>query len=695
MAPFNDNPGLVADAPVLEASRHAAASEARPSAASSHQNELSFGCDKPVWDVNVGRMSMGYRGEDLDLRTPQSWSATPADLVGAEAAPARSRRGRANGLNAPIWVDETLLAACNHAYDVALAHRSLEVRLEHLLHALTRIDTAAEILESRGIRVAGLRRDTATVIAGELPVAAGGGAAQPRRSADFAEVLRLAAANAARRSMPAGVDDVLAVLFDNRADFPTAGLLFRHSGHGSADFALDASEPRFAAPEPPRYAEAPPPQQRERVRPRTQYRPPEPPSSPRPTPVDSLQNARLDALEQAVRALGRDLTDERAGFTEILQSLQQDFGAHRADQSRSSGGLAERLQTIEQLVADRGTAAGDYDIGDRLAAIESSLARVNDLGGALADLSGRMRSLEDTLRAVRTPDLSVLYDRIASIERSVRDSVSETQRGWLGFSDRLKEVEAAVTSRPEAVVDLTPVSNRLDIIEEALLSRDTDAERDLANRLGAVEQALAAQRAQVFETTSALGAEIKALGGAVATQAASAERFQASVGERMGTMANGLDRHRAELLNGIERQHATYANLIDQRLTQHVAKLTDAQSRYGRELGEVHDALVKLNANQHTLAGAIDQWRTEGAGDLSVISNRIASMEREAGKPMQLLSAVASNMDTVHRIAVEKNNRRRRFWYWLFGTDDWLAASWPGPAKRIDSARNAKPMVKI
>ena len=41
---------------------------------------------------------MGYRGEDLDLRTPQTWSATPADLAGASDAgrhqerPARSVR---------------------------------------------------------------------------------------------------------------------------------------------------------------------------------------------------------------------------------------------------------------------------------------------------------------------------------------------------------------------------------------------------------------------------------------------------------------------------------------------------------------------------------------------------------------------------------------------------------------------------
>ena len=51
------------------------------------------------------------------------------------------------GRSGPIWVDDVVLACSNHAFDVALAHRSSEVRLEHLLHALTRIDMAADVLE--------------------------------------------------------------------------------------------------------------------------------------------------------------------------------------------------------------------------------------------------------------------------------------------------------------------------------------------------------------------------------------------------------------------------------------------------------------------------------------------------------------------------------------------------------------------
>jgi hypothetical protein len=37
----------------------------------------------------------------------------------------------------------------------------------------------------------------------------------------------------------------------------------------------------------------------------------------------------------------------------------------------------------------------------------------------------------------------------------------------------------------------------------------------------------------------------------------------------------------------------------------------------------------------------------------------------------------------MNTLAIEKYYRRNRFWYWLFGTDDWLAASWPSQSARI------------
>lgn len=752
---------------------------------------------------------MGYRGEDLDLRTPQTWSATPSDLASAAGdAGYGSVRGRRSSQpaprNGPIWVDDTVLAVFNHAFDVAAAHRSAEVRVEHLLHALTRIDTAAELLEARGIRVAGLRRDSATVIAGELPVAGGSGPHAPRRSNDLADVLRVAAAQAYRRNAPATVEDLLAVL-DSRTDLPGMQLIVRHGGHAPREF--DAPPPRTPAyvPEPPRYAEPEPPRERVRAPRQTHrqdsyraadYRTPELlRDQGRGTSTDAFQNARLDTLEQAVRNLGLDLADERSKFAGILQDLQRDLGAQRDDASRHSGGLYDRLQSIEQMVARPRNDDGQDEVLDRLAAIEQGVqARLNELSRSWTGLADRMNSIEETLHetsrlaaqsaALPPPrvDLAPLNDRLAQLERAVRDGLGDSSRHWLGLADKLKSVEQALANPPApAAVDLTPIGNRLDFIEEALISRDPEPTRELVERLGALEQTHSAARTQSFETTAALGAEIKALAGAVATQAASAERFQAAMGDRLNGVSGQLERSRAEIASVVsgnlgerltalgqaaDRRHAEATRLVDahrlelanaiqaldrqvgervqgiaegqrtefggalnalaartqgiietqhveiaaavqslvetqrteiaaavqsldQRASERVQRIADTQSLYSRDLAEVHDALVKLNANQHTLAGSIDQWRTDASGDIGVIANRIGSLEREAGKPMQLLSAVAANMDTVHRIEVDRTNRRRRFWYWLFGTDDWLAASWPDQATKVDTARFA------
>ena len=123
---------------------------------------------------------MSYRGRDLDLRT---------------AEPARPRQSAEqlafDQTSAPIlYVDDAVLACCNHAYDLALAYRAPEVRLEHLLNAMTRTDAAVDVMALQGIDVAGLRRDTAAVIAAEAPIIQATERSTPRRSPELAEPTR-------------------------------------------------------------------------------------------------------------------------------------------------------------------------------------------------------------------------------------------------------------------------------------------------------------------------------------------------------------------------------------------------------------------------------------------------------------------------------------------------------------------------
>ncbi len=134
---------------------------------------------------------MAYRGEDLDLRTPQTWTGTPAELVTPAELAAAQNGKRGVYRSGPMLVDETVLACCNQAYDIAVAHRGAEVRIEHLLNAMTRIDGAIAVLEGRGIRVPSLRRETAAIVAGDIPAIGGNGPVSPRRSDELADLLRI------------------------------------------------------------------------------------------------------------------------------------------------------------------------------------------------------------------------------------------------------------------------------------------------------------------------------------------------------------------------------------------------------------------------------------------------------------------------------------------------------------------------
>ena len=103
---------------------------------------------------------------------------------------------------------------------------------------------------------------------------------------------------------------------------------------------------------------------------------------------------------------------------------------------------------------------------------------------------------------------------------------------------------------------------------------------------------------------------------------------------------------------------------------------------------EVHDALIKLNTNQHTLAGSIDQWRLDGVGDISVIAKQLETLEVSTSKPQQMMEQLTASMDVMNKTTVERYHRRNRFWYWLFGTDDWLTASWPSQVASIEAERS-------
>ncbi len=568
---------------------------------------------------------MAYRGGDLDLRTPRTWSATAPEPAPPPVYEARSRGAYSPG---PIWVDEVVLACVNHAYDVALAHRAAEVRLEHLLHALTRIDTAAEVLEIRGIRVSALRRESATAIASELPVGLGNGESGPRHSEELEHVLRAASHIASRRNAPASVDDLLHLMLDVEPDLPGLGLLARIDQRFASNTNGAYVRPprssgynaRFVAqPEPPPLPPQPPPMTYTRETPR----PPRQDFASS-SPVDNIQNSRLDALEQMMRALSADLGTERKTFTGLLGDLQREV---------------------------TGLRSAPVDIGP-------------------------------------------VADRVATIERSIT-------AGFEQFSLALASIENDLRSRAAGAVDLSPVTNRLEIIEEALLSRDGErAIRDLSDRLDRLETTLAGERTRAAETGAVLRGEIGQLAQVVDGHRQDVVKAFLPFSDRIGEVRSAIETRgteTAETLRALSDRVAAVERLV----TDTLQKVIEGQSAARDDLAEVSDAIVKLNANQHTLANNLELSRSDAkdslnalrddfkitaaslTGSMDQLGPRFAIIEGETQRIGGAVEGLSGTVENMHRVTIERYYRRNRFWYWLFGTDDWVAASWPSQSHRI------------
>lgn len=693
---------------------------------------------------------MAYRGLDLDLRSPQTWRAQPADLAGQGMLNGPRGRAAFAGEDGPIWVDDTVLACTNHAYDVALAHRSGEVRVEHLIHALTRIDDAAEVLEASGIRVAALRREMATVIASEIPIGLANGTGTPRSSEAFETVLRMAAARAEQAKSPASVADLLYVILDLRPAGSGAEFIERH---------LVRSRERSAAQQYRRAASYDLPEQpRERVRRQAgRYYVSEKPAEPVQTVTDHLQNSRLDALEQMMRSISLQLTSQRddagrfsGGLLERLQSLETTFAARPQPDLDVLDVLMRRLDDLERSV--RGV-HGHVDLSplaDRLERLERGVQRLDQIEQKLAELSqsdlsfvsSRLDQIEWKIGALpqppdlsfvssrldqiewkvgalpAQPDLTPVMARIDQLDSLVRQSQPIVNVDLSAIDSRVGEVErnlgasltqslAGLDAKIESRLDLSTVSSRLDIIEEALLGRDGIMSGDFDGRLNSLAESLSLQQTTIEESRASLTADVREVAASLAEQSAriartgegiadlvrivEAERSDdanalAAMGERVEALRASIESMtvRLEAEQQSQRQElAGYSQSVGLLST----KADDALAVHQAELKEVHEALMKLNANQHTLAGSIDQWRSDSVGDLSAIGTRIEGLEREAHKPMALLATISGNMEQLHKLTVERYHRRNRFWYWLFGTDDWVAASWPSQAERIEAER--------
>jgi hypothetical protein len=426
--------------------------------------------------------TMPYKGGDLNLR-----SAGPT-LSREAQGPAERGFGEAWGRPAaepnPIAVDELVLACCNRAYDVAHFHGSADVRLDHLLHALTHVPAAAQVLAELGIRADTLRRETAVAIAADTPAGPVDRANGPRASAALSDALRRAADPALARQLPASVHDLLRALLGGGPGSPAAHMLMR------------------AAVDPQRLERWRDEARREAFLPTS----PTGPADARPRDLaPAAQDALLDRfaqMETALRALREDMAADRRAAGDLLRAVHAELQAFRAEGARAPAAdrseavdavleaklgefgramaaLASRLGAIDKL------AAGDHwqALGARLEAVEGRIgAQTTELAGTLASaLSQHLQeaggaqhiALATSAQLQRTEEESKVRER--ELEE-IHEAVAQLGTGQQLLADNL------AAWRAESGGDTAIVSNRLQQLEHTAL--------DLLDRLNGEVQAL-------------------------------------------------------------------------------------------------------------------------------------------------------------------------------------------------------------
>jgi hypothetical protein len=397
---------------------------------------------------------MWYKGNDLDLRAPYAGQGGGR----GDAGPFEARRG------GTIAVDQTVLACCNGAYDAALFHGAREIRPEHLLYALTRVEAARGILEQHGISAQRLRREAAAAIAAETPAAGADGRGPPRASAELEDLLRAAAGRAVQDGVAASVHDVMRALLGHGRDAPATGLLLQAAADPQA---LE----RWGA-EPPAGLLAG--------------------SAANPLQPDAAARlqGRLEQLEAAMRALAAEVAaghkDMRDLFGEMRQALPSgDAGgaieARLAAIDRVLAGLGERFEAIRAFAPGDGAAG----LAARLSALEEKLsAQPPAIADAVAImLTNRRGAGGDDLAALAAGEGGGAAERLAEVEAMLRAQAERLEEARGVHERDMSEIYEALVKlgtnqqtlgsnleawRLDSSGDVSIVSNRLEGMERAL-----------------------------------------------------------------------------------------------------------------------------------------------------------------------------------------------------------------------------------
>jgi tetrahydromethanopterin S-methyltransferase subunit G len=592
---------------------------------------------------------MQYKGEDLDLRVPHG--RAPRESYAAEFEPAGSngRWSRNPPImtgSEPVWVDEILLACCNYAFDIAQANGAAEVALEHLVNAMTRVEAAARQLESRGVREGQLRRESAALIASEIPAANAGEAVAPRRSAELEETLRRASDLAQRRGIAAGIDDVLWVLLHSNRDHPVMLLLRRLT---------------------------PDWQRSDWGRIREPIREPVSDSTPRAVQLVASDgmHGRMTSLEESFRHMQAEVAADRKLLIDLVRDLQRDVVAQRSDGASFRSDLGQRLEGLERTVHARiDSGRVPSQLADRMAQLEKAVhGGLGEGARNWAHLGQRLAQLETALDRRDSPAFDALADRIGALERSVQQSLADATRNHGLMSQRLTTFETLLGDAgggraAEALQSrLASIERRLDVAESETQRRQGQlAERleglgklietsrgeaakagsDATARLSAVEAYLADGPATPDGAVRELSERIGGLERAVRAGFGDAAATTSQIAERLATVERGVSQHPRddgeallildERLGAIERmldtrgQQALSANVeIAERLRLLEQRPASGTADAAALIAPIDQRLAAIEGSSLTRVDAVQTSLTQISSRLDQLDERIRS----------------------------------------------------------------------
>ncbi len=540
---------------------------------------------------------MQYKGDDLDLRVPHSRAARESYLPDYDLPLGNGRWPRPQPVMAgggePLWVDDVLLACCNYAFDVAQANGAAEVGLEHLVNALTRVDAAARSLEARGVREGQLRRESAALIASEIPAANAGEAVAPRRSGELEDVLRRASDIAHRRGAAAGVEDVLWVLLHYGRDLPVLLLLRRLAPEWQrADWAR-TREP--ALPEPAL---------------RTAHL----------VPSDGLQ-LRIGSIEDNLRVMQSEFAAERKLLMDLVRDIQRDVVAQRGDGAAFRGDLGQRLESLERALVNRPEPTRlSSQLADRLSGLEKSVTGgLAETARTTRDLGQRLASLEVVVSeaGINQAGQQVLSERMAGLEKAVHSGLGEGARNWSHLGQRLASLENSIAERRDHIPALDQVAARMTALERVVQTGFGDAARSLGD-VGQISQRLTA-----FEGKLGDGSSLRAI-DAMGAQLALIERRLETIGGDVTRDDSLLSDQITEFGALIESSRSEAARLrhdLAERMSVIEAQLTDVATRPDAPARELAERLAGLERSMR--AGFGDATLSAGQ-----IAQRLIAVER-------------------------------------------------------------------